>query len=74
MLRDRCINDAARAELLQQFAGHFVRTLILGDFLAHHKDGLVAAHFFGHSIAQGIANGCFGEAGAFGNGRVRHSD
>ena len=65
MLRDRRIDHAALAELLQQLARHLVGALILRDFFAHDEHALVAAHLFGHRIAQGVADGRFGESGAF---------
>jgi hypothetical protein len=65
MLRDRRIDHAALAELLQQFARDLVGALILRDFLAHDEHALVTAHLFGHGIAQGVAHGRFGEGRAF---------
>mmetsp|Transcript_9046 Transcript_9046/g.11787 ORF Transcript_9046/g.11787 Transcript_9046/m.11787 type:complete len:278 (+) Transcript_9046:645-1478(+) len=59
MLGNRRIDDAARAEILQQFTGDFVSALVFSNFLAHDEDGFVPAHLFGHGIAQSITQNCF---------------
>ena len=56
VLGDRRVDHAARAELLQQPLRDLVGALILGDFLAHDEDVLVAAHLFGHRVAQRFAH------------------
>ena len=50
------IDHAAGAEFLKQSLRDLVGALILGDFLAHHEDLVVLAHFLGHGIAQGLAH------------------
>ena len=45
------------AEFLQQALGDLVGALILGDFLAHDEDVLVAAHLLGHRLVQRLADG-----------------
>ena len=57
MLGDRRVDDALRAEFLQQSLGDLVGALIFGDFLAHHEDVGVAAHLLGHGVAQRFAHG-----------------
>ena len=57
MFGDRRIDDAARSEFLQQALGDLVGALIFGDLFAHDEDIAVAAHFFGHGVAQRFANG-----------------
>ena len=57
MFGDRRIDDPTSAEFLQQALRDLVGALIFGDFLAHHEDGFVAAHFFGHRVTQGFAYG-----------------
>ena len=74
MFRDRRINDTSCAEFLQQFTRDFVSALVFSDFLAHDEDCFVAAHLFCHRVAQGVANSCFGECGAFRDGWIgKHS-
>ena len=68
---DRRVDDALRAEFLKQTLRDLVRALIFGDFLAHHEDAVVFAHFLGHRIAQGFADGEFHHRGAFRDRGVR---
>ena len=56
VLGDRRVDDAPRAEFLQQALRDLVGALVLGDLLAHHEDVLVAAHLLGHGVAQGLAH------------------
>ena len=56
MLGNRCVDDAAGAKLVQQALRDLVCALVLRDFLAHQHDGFVAAHFFGHGVAEGFAD------------------
>ena len=67
MLGDRRIDDAPRAEFLQQPLGHLVGALIFGDLLADDEDVAVAAHLLGHGVAQRFAHGHRDQLGAFGN-------
>ena len=59
MFSNRCINDAALAKFLKQFARHFIGALIFGDFFTHNEHSFVAAHFLSHSVAQRVTHGCF---------------
>ena len=54
---DRGIDHPFGAKFLQQALGHLVGTLILGNFLTHDENAVIAAHFFGHGIAQCFAHG-----------------
>ena len=54
---DGRVDDAGRAELLEQALGHFVGALILGDLLAHDEDASVGPHLLGHGVAQRLAHG-----------------
>jgi hypothetical protein len=74
VLGDRGVDHAAVAELLQQFAADLVGALILGDFLADQEDGLVAAHFLGHGVAQGVADGRLDQLRAFRELRIAQFD
>ena len=56
MLGNRGVDHPAVAEFLKQALGHLVGPLILRDLLAHDIDHLVAAHFLGHGVAQGVAH------------------
>ena len=56
VFRDRSINDASRAELLQQVLRDLVGALVLGDLLAHHEHALVGAHLFRHRVAQRLSH------------------
>ena len=67
MFGDRRVDHAPRAELFEQALADFVGALILRDFLAHQEDGVVAAHLFGHRVAQGLAHGHGHQLGALGN-------
>ena len=77
MFGDRRIDHAACPEFLQQSLRDLVSALILGDLLAHDEDIRIAAHFFGHRIAQRLANrrghhlGAFGHIHLFGRGFCR---
>ncbi len=55
------------AELLQEVAGDLVGALVLGDFLAHQENRLVAAHLLGHGVAQGVADGLLDQLGVGGD-------
>jgi hypothetical protein len=44
-----------------------VGALVLGDFLAHQEDVLVAAHLLGHRVAQRLAHGHVDHLGALGH-------
>ena len=57
VLGDRRVDDAFRAELLEEALGHLVGALIFRDLLAHDEDVLVAAHLLGHGVAQRFADG-----------------
>ena len=57
VLGDRRVDDAARAEFLQQALAHLVGALIFRDLLAHQEHVAVAAHLLGHGIAQRLAHG-----------------
>ena len=54
---DRRIDDALRTELVEQALADLIGALVLGDFLAHQEDLRIAAHLFGHGVAQGLAHG-----------------
>ncbi len=64
VLGDRRVDDAAGAEFLQQALRDLVGALIFGDFLAHDEDVGVAAHLFGHRVAQRFADGLRDELGS----------
>ena len=64
-LRDRRVNHAARAELVEQALRDLVRALVLGNLLAHHENSVVAAHFLRHGVAQGFAHGDLDHLRAF---------
>src|SRR5215813_13183229 len=64
-LGDRRVDHAGGAEFLQQALRHLVGALILRDLLAHHEDGLVAAHLLRHGVAQRLAHGHGDHFGAF---------
>ena len=57
VLGDRRVDDAPRAEFLQQALGHLVGALIFGDLLADDEHVRIAAHFLGHGVAQRLAHG-----------------
>ena len=57
VLGDRRVDDAPRPEFLQQALRDLVGALVLGDLLAHDEDVRVAAHLFGHGVAQRFAHG-----------------
>ena len=57
MFGDRRIDDAPGAEFLQQALRDLIGALIFGDFLAHDEDVRIAAHLFGHGVAQSFAHG-----------------
>ena len=46
---------ALRAELLEHPFGDFVRAVVLGDFLAHEEDVLIALHLLGHGLAESFS-------------------
>ena len=50
------VDHALGTEFVQQALGNLVGTLILGDLFPHQEDIGIAAHFFGHCIAQRFAN------------------
>ena len=56
VFRDRSVDDALLAELLQKTLRDLVGALVLGHLLAHHEDRGVATHLFGHRVAQGFAH------------------
>ena len=57
VLGDRRVADAPGSELGEQALGHLVGALIFRDFLAHHEDRPVAAHFLRHGVAKRLAHG-----------------
>ena len=58
---DRRIDYPARAKFIEQALGNLVGALILGHLLTHNEHAVITAHFLGHGIAQGFAQGdCFG--------------
>ena len=66
MFGDRRVDDALRAEFVQQPLRYLVGALIFGDLLAHHEHVRIATHFFSHGVAQRLAHGHGDEFGAFG--------
>ena len=66
---DRRIDDALRSELVEQALRHLIGALVLRDFLAHDKDAVVFAHFLGHGIAEGFADGDAGQRRTIGHFR-----
>ena len=54
---DRRVDHALGAELVEQALADLVGALVLGDFLAHQEDIAIAAHLFGHRVAQRFAHG-----------------
>ena len=71
---DRRVDDATLAEFLEQALGDLVSTLILRDFLAHHEDAVVLAHFLGHRITKRFADGRLDHLCAFGDRWVGDAD
>ena len=69
---DRRIDDAARAEFLEQALCYLVRALIFGDFLTHDEHTVVAAHFLGHGVAQCFADGGFDHSSSGGDCGIGH--
>ena len=65
VLGNGCVDNATGSEFFEQSLGHLVRALILGNFLAHHEDPVVAPHFLGHGVSQGFAHGDGGGRRAF---------
>jgi hypothetical protein len=56
-LRDRRIDDAHLAEILEQAPGHLVGALVNADFLAHEEDTVIAVHLFTQRLIQRVAVG-----------------
>src|SRR5256885_13911202 len=54
-LRDRRVNYAHRAELVEQSFRHFVGAVVLGDLLSHQEDAIVALQLFAQRLRQSIA-------------------
>ena len=54
-LGDRRVDDPPRAELLEHPLADLVGPVVLGDFLAHQEDVVVAFHLLGHRLVQGFA-------------------
>ena len=71
VLGDRRVNNALRAEFLQQALGDLVGALILGDLLAHDEHGRIAPHLFRHGVAQRLAYRHGHHLGAFRHVRLR---
>ena len=65
MLGDRRVDDTPGAEFVEQPLRHLVSALVFGDLLAHHKNIAVAAHLFGHRVAECLAHGLLNHFGAF---------
>ena len=63
---DGRVDHARRSELIEQALGDFIGALILADLLAHDEHRRIAAHLFGHGVAQRLAHG---HAHHFGAGR-----
>ena len=57
--RDRRVDDALRAELLDEAREHLERRAGLGDILADDEDARIAAHLLGQRLADGFAKGQF---------------
>src|SRR5438876_11077815 len=55
--RDRRIDDALGAELLQQPAAHLIGSLIHPHLFAHQKDVGIALHFLAQRLIQGVPVG-----------------
>jgi hypothetical protein len=70
VLGDRRVDDAVRAELLQQALRDLVGALIFGDLLAHHEHIAVAPHLLRHGVAQGFAHRHGDHLGALGHIRL----
>ena len=66
LLGDRRIDDALRAELVEQPLAHLVGALVLRDLLAHEEHIRIAPHLLGHGVAQRLAHA---DARHFGAGR-----
>ena len=59
---DRRVDDALRAETLEQSLADFVGAVVFGDFFAHQEDIRVALDFFGERFVQRLAVGDFSHA------------
>ena len=56
-LADRGVHEALVTPLVPEALGHFVGTVVLGDFLSHHHDHGVAGDFFIEGFTDGVAVG-----------------
>ena len=56
VLGDRRVADPLLAELVQQALGDLEGALEHAHVLAHHEDGLVAAHLLGEGVAERLAH------------------
>src|SRR5690606_10033765 len=45
---DWCIDHTLRPELFEHAFAHFVRSVVLGDFLTHEENILIPLHFLDH--------------------------
>ncbi|MGY4504782.1 hypothetical protein ACVWYH_008739 [Bradyrhizobium sp. GM24.11] len=64
VLGDRRVDHAPGAKFLEQSLRDLVGALIFGDLLTHHEDVRIAAHLFGHGVAQRFADGLGDHLGA----------
>ena len=54
-LTDRGVDDALRAETLPETLGDLVGAVVLGDFLTHKEDVLVAGELLGKGVVQSLS-------------------
>src|SRR3546814_14630708 len=67
-----CSADGCSSDLLvEQSLRDLVRALILRDFLTHHEDAGIGAHFLGHRIAQRLAADQLDHLGEIGRASCR---
>ena len=57
--RDRRVDDAVLAELVDEAGQHLEGRARFGHVLAHQDDRRIAAHFFGDRFLDGVAEGQF---------------
>ena len=57
LLRDRRVQHAIRAELLEQSCGDAERAAVVADVLAEQEHAIVAAHRVGETVADGLEIG-----------------
>ena len=56
-LADRGVDHALRSKTLPESLGNLVGTVVLGDFLTHEEDILIAGELFGKGVVESLAVG-----------------